>query len=210
MVCEEGYGFFQFQTRAGVIEGDFALAISLYHAYELLQQHGILSFYNFLKEICSGAKGTARGRYELMRHDAFIEMMEDLRLRIEPPDDVDNSMNGSFVDVLTPKRRLLKSIPKPNSSFTSHPKLKKLEDVVVKHFEAAKENLGEASSQTPLNTRIMIFSQYRDSVQEITAVLSKFQPLVKVMSFVGQNGSGKAKKGLSQKEQLEVRTHQED
>lgn len=188
-----------------MIEGDFALAISLYHAYELLQQHGILSFYNFLKEICSGTKGTARGRYELMRHEKFMEMMEDLRQRIEPPDDADGSLNGSFIDMLTPKRRLLKSIPKPNSLFSSHPKLKKLEEIVVKHFEAAKENLGEISTQTPLNTRIMIFSQYRDSVQEITAVLSKYQPLVKVMSFVGQNATGKGNRGLSQKEQLEVR-----
>eukprot|EP00112_Aurelia_sp_Birch-Aquarium-sp1_P016270 Seg3676.1 transcript_id=Seg3676.1/GoldUCD/mRNA.D3Y31 product="Fanconi anemia group M protein" protein_id=Seg3676.1/GoldUCD/D3Y31 len=189
------------QNRIGMIEGDFALAISLYHAYELLQQHGILSFYNFLKEICSGKKGTARGRYELMRHEKFMQMMEDLQNRIEPPDDADGSLNSSRLDTLTPKRRLLKSIPKPNSLFSSHPKLKKLEEIVVKHFETAKENLSSTASQ---GTRIMIFSQYRDSVQEITAVLNKHQPLVKVMSFVGQGGSGKGKRGLSQKEQLEV------
>ena len=196
--------FSQFQSRVGMIEGDFALAISLYHAYELLQQHGILSFYNFLKEICSGTKGTSRGRSELMRHERFMEMMEGLRQRIEPPDDVDDSLNGSFLDTLTPKRRLLKSIPKPNSLFSSHPKLKKLEEIVVKHFENSKENFENASSQTILSTRVMIFSQYRDSVQEITAVLNKYQPLVKVMSFVGQNGTGKGNRGLSQKEQLEV------
>ena len=189
----------------GMIEGDFALAISLYHAYELLQQHGILSFYNFLKEICSGKKGTPRGRYELMRHEKFMEMMEDLQNRIEPPDDADGSLNTSRLDTLTPKRRLLKSIPAPNSLFSSHPKLKKLEEIVVKHFETAKENLVGTDSQGTLSTRIMIFSQFRDSVQEITAVLNKHQPLVKVMSFVGQGGSGKGKRGLSQKEQLEVR-----
>ena len=34
----------------GPIEGDFAVAISLYHAYDLLMQHGLLPFYNFIKE----------------------------------------------------------------------------------------------------------------------------------------------------------------
>ena len=188
-----------------MIEGDFALAISLYHAYELLQQHGILSFYNFLKEICCGTKGTSRGRSELMRHEKFMEMMEGLQQKIEPPDDADGSVNSSFFDILTPKRRLLKSIPKPNSLFSSHPKLKKLEEIVIKHFESTKENSVTAThSQTVQNTRVMIFSQYRDSVQEITAVLNKHQPLIKVMSFVGQNGTGKGNRGLSQKEQLEV------
>ena len=33
----------------GPIEGDFAVAISLYHAYDLLMQHGLLPFYNFIK-----------------------------------------------------------------------------------------------------------------------------------------------------------------
>ncbi|XP_065063159.1 Fanconi anemia group M protein homolog [Rhopilema esculentum] len=192
------------RNRVGLIEGDFALAISLYHAYELLQQHGILSFYNFIKEVYCGTKGTARCRTELMKHEKFMEMMNGLQQRIEPPDDADVSLNGSFFESLTPKRRLLKSIPKPNSLFSSHPKLQKLEEIVVDHFEKSKEKEPIHSSQTPLNTRIMIFSQYRDSVQEITAVLSKHQPLVNVMSFVGQNGAGKGKKGLTQKEQLEV------
>ena len=38
-------------------------------------------------------------------------------------------------------------------------------------------------------TRVMIFSQYRDSVQEITACLHEHRPLVKVMEFVGQAGT---------------------
>ena len=35
----------------------------------------------------------------------------------------------------------------------------------------------------------MIFSQYRDSVEEITACLHAFKPLIKVMEFVGQAGT---------------------
>ena len=54
------------------------------------------------------------------------------------------------------------------------------------------------------NTRIMIFSQYRDSVNEITELLSRHRPLIKVMSFIGQSSAGKTTKGFTQKEQLKV------
>lgn len=56
-------------------------------------------------------------------------------------------------------------------------------------------------------TRVMIFSQYRDSVQEIATMLEQHQPLVKVMSFIGQSSVGKAMKGFTQKEQLKVSSH---
>lgn len=52
-------------------------------------------------------------------------------------------------------------------------------------------------------TRVMIFSQYRDSVNEITEILNRHRPLVKVMSFVGHS-TGKTTKGFSQKDQLRV------
>jgi Fanconi anemia group M protein len=36
------------RTQRGIVEGDFASSISLYHAYELLLQHGMRTFFNFL------------------------------------------------------------------------------------------------------------------------------------------------------------------
>ena len=53
-------------------------------------------------------------------------------------------------------------------------------------------------------TKVVIFSQFRDSVQEIASILNQHQPLVKVMPFIGQSSSGKEIKGFTQKEQLEV------
>jgi ATP-dependent DNA helicase MPH1 len=76
-----------------------------------------------------------------------------------------------------------------------HPKLEKLRDMVLDHFKVKQKE--------DIATRVMIFSQYRDSVQEITAMLHMYKPLVKVMEFVGQAGI-KGKKGLTQKEQIEV------
>ena len=55
-----------------------------------------------------------------------------------------------------------------------------------------------------MTTRIMIFSQYRDSVEEITSMLRQHEPKVKAMSFIGQSSAGKATEGFTQKEQLKV------
>lgn len=184
--------------------------MSLYHAYSVLLQHGLLSFYTFLKGVLSGKKGTTTAKMKLQQNADLMDLMEDLHSRIEP-DDGNKSLNETIIaeKKMDPKERLLKSIPKPMKNFVSHPKITKLEEIVVKHFQKHQRNVtGPHSSQTPLNTRIMIFSQYRDSVQEITATLSRHEPLVKCMSFIGQGSKdscdNKSTKGLSQKEQIEV------
>ncbi|CAB4061547.1 DEAD-box ATP-dependent RNA helicase FANCM,ATP-dependent DNA helicase MPH1,Fanconi anemia group M protein,Fanconi anemia group M protein homolog,ATP-dependent DNA helicase fml1,ATP-dependent DNA helicase mph1 [Lepeophtheirus salmonis] len=83
---------------------------------------------------------------------------------------------------------------KDSKDFTSgHPKINKLLEIVLKHFREK----GDALS------RVMIFSQYRDSVKEITASLHSHKPMVRAIEFIGQAGT-KVKKGLTQKEQIEV------
>ncbi|ETE64157.1 Fanconi anemia group M protein, partial [Ophiophagus hannah] len=62
------------------------------------------------------------------------------------------------------------------------------------------------SEVTPTDTRVMIFSSFRDSVQEIAEMLNYHYPLVRVMTFVGHS-TGKNTKGFTQKEQLEVVKH---
>lgn len=51
---------------------------------------------------------------------------------------------------------------------------------------------------------MMIFSSFRESVQEIAAMLNHHTPLIRVMTFMGQASAGKGVKGFTQKEQLEV------
>ena len=75
----------------------------------------------------------------------------------------------------------------------------KLEEVVVSHLKLAY-------SDGNTHTRVMIFSSYRDSVEEISTMLFRHKPLVRVMSFYGHGGrpsEGKVK-GFTQKEQLKV------
>jgi Fanconi anemia group M protein len=134
--------------------------------------------------IVDGSKGTSRAKTELTRNPDFVGILDDLRDQIEP-EQLNNNTNGSNV--------------KP--SFIGHPKLVKLKDIVLEHFRAC-ENTPHAGNTK--GSRVMIFSQYRDSVQEITRMLSEYKPLVNAMSFIGQQSKGTTSKGLTQKEQLEV------
>jgi hypothetical protein len=86
----------------------------------------------------------------------------------------------------------------------SHPKMAKLEELVVAHFRAAEQQSRHArlpgvdSDVSSFDTRAIIFTQYRDSVTEIVESLKAFAPLVKAVAFVGQS------KGLTQKQQLQI------
>ncbi|CAI5764915.1 Fanconi anemia group M protein isoform X1 [Podarcis lilfordi] len=173
--------------QQGAIEGDFALCISLYHGYELLLQMGMRSLYIFLCGIMDGSKGMTRTKNELGRNEDFMMLYSQLENMFA--DTNVTSANGDG---------------KRKPFIYSHPKLKKLEDVVVEHFRSWKERGDQSAPEgQPGETRVMIFSSFRDSVQEIAEMLSQHHPEVRVMTFVGHS-TGKSTKGFTQKEQLEV------
>ncbi|XP_061173953.1 Fanconi anemia group M protein-like [Saccostrea echinata] len=167
------------RSQYGIVEGDFALAISLYHGYELVQLHGLRSLYNFLDGTINGEKGHGRTRTELMKIPDF----------------------GDLMNMLCEKFGKMKGRRESKSFVSGHPKLAKLEEVVLNHFKSIEDS---SNGQNEVTTRIMIFSQYRDSVEEITNMLQQHEPQVKAMSFIGQSSAGKATKGFTQKEQLKV------
>ncbi|BFZ07881.1 hypothetical protein BsWGS_10920 [Bradybaena similaris] len=167
------------KVQYGNIEADFAMAISLYHGFELLQLHGLRSLYNYLTGIIVGDKGYGRTRSELLRNADFNDIMDNLRQKFTGASSHGVSSESGDCKVVV-----------------GHPKMQRLEEIVVDHFKTY-EKKGEA-------TRVMIFSQYRDSVQEIATILSQHQPLIKVMPFIGQSSAGKSTKGYTQKEQLMV------
>lgn len=78
--------------------------------------------------------------------------------------------------------------------FVGHPKMTYLCDSLLNHFMDA----GEGSS-----TRAIVFSEYRDSAEEIVRVLNAHQPLIKATVFVGQADS-KRSGGMKQKQQIET------
>ncbi|NWV35190.1 FANCM protein, partial [Grantiella picta] len=179
----------------GLIEGDFALCISLYHGYELLLQMGIRSLFIYLWGIMDGSKGLSRTKTELGRNEDFMQLYQQLQelfsVTAVPPE---NGIVGKSKAELEKKKEFV----------YSHPKLKKLEEIVIEHFKSWKKKSDEGRSADPSgDTRVMIFSSFRDSVQEIAEMLARLSPAVRAMTFVGHS-SGKNTKGFTQKEQLEV------
>ena len=80
------------RQQFGAIEGDFALCMSLYHGYELLQLHGLRSLYNFLEGIVSGEKAYKRTRSELQKNVIFCDLLKSLRDKFD---------HVRFVDLVT-------------------------------------------------------------------------------------------------------------
>ncbi|XP_010710473.1 Fanconi anemia group M protein isoform X1 [Meleagris gallopavo] len=180
--------------QQGVIEGDFALCISLYHGYELLQQMGARSLFIYLCGIMDGSKGLTRTKNELGRNEDFMRLYQQLTDMFS--DVCQTSANGNL--------HKSRTVSENKKEFIySHPKLKKLEEIVTEHFKSRGCSDQTTSGSTSVDTRVMIFSSFRDSVQEIAEMLSRFSPVVRVMTFVGHS-TGKSTKGFTQKEQLEV------
>ncbi|GKT98731.1 fanconi anemia group m protein [Fusarium langsethiae] len=78
--------------------------------------------------------------------------------------------------------------------FVGHPKLTALADTVLNHF------MDNAANPA---TRVIVFSEYRDSAEDIVRMLNKHRPLIKASVFVGQADS-KRGEGMKQAQQIEA------
>jgi ATP-dependent DNA helicase MPH1 len=74
--------------------------------------------------------------------------------------------------------------------FVGHPKLAALADATLNHFMDHGET-----------TRVIVFSEYRDSAEDIVRTLNKHRPLIKASIFVGQADSKRAE-GMKQAQQI--------
>ena len=178
------------------------------------------SFHQFLTTTFKEGSQQSRAKMEVLKTPEFVEILRLLGNRLGHEDDcIDGGGTTRRTNnkVVSPRFSITGAPqgPTQQSFFYSHPKLNKLEEVVLDHFRKFESqttidltgpSLSSSSKKPEVNTRVMIFSQYRESVQEISELLTQHSPLVRVMTFVG-HGSGKSSsKGLTQKEQTEVST----
>ncbi|NXX97074.1 FANCM protein, partial [Centropus bengalensis] len=178
----------------GVVEGDFALCISLYHGYELLLQMGARSLFIYLCGIMDGSKGEMSSKPAFLPSPPLLASFTSLSQNL-PLCYRFNRILYCFISFL--------SLEKKGEFIYGHPKLRKLEEIVTEHFKSWKMESSVAAADSSVDTRVMIFSSFRDSVQEIADMLSRLSPVVRVMMFVGHS-TGRSTKGFTQKEQLEV------
>jgi ATP-dependent DNA helicase MPH1 len=97
---------------------------------------------------------------------------------------------------------VLRELEKMTPVFPVHPKMDLLKTLLVQHFGQALREEGEEELQ---QTRVMVFSTFREAVDELVTYLESEKPLIKATRFIGQGTDKQGKKGMSQKEQLEVR-----
>eukprot|EP00727_Mastigamoeba_balamuthi_P007697 m51a1_g3548 putative fanconi anemia group m protein (1619) ;mRNA; r:997641-1008800 len=146
-------------------EACFGIAISLYHCYNLLMNHGLTQFLASLRSIESDAvEGTSRAKKDLVAMQEWRELMV-----------------------------LVEAEAAAQGQSQRHPKLALLEEVVVSHF----------ANHDPSATRVMVFTQYRDSVTQIVEILASHVPTIRVASFIGQ-ATGKSGIGIKQSDQIEI------
>ena len=176
------------------IEADFALATSLYHGYEALLTHGLNVCMNHLTDDKVSESGSAQVSSRLRRDKKVSKLYSDIRAIMSKPAPESESRDSSGAASLGAGAG---SATAPMFTVCAHPKLDKLRVVVQKHLATAKGS-----------TRVMIFTQYRDSIDDILSVLAEC-PSIKAQRFVGQattskTKTGAKKKGMKQKEQIDV------
>ncbi|KAF4123949.1 ATP-dependent DNA helicase MPH1 [Geosmithia morbida] len=93
----------------------------------------------------------------------------------------------NFQEMMTSIEKWLRT-----DGFVGHPKLTALTDHVLNHFMDSGEG-----------TRVIVFSEYRDSAEDIVRTLNKHRPLVKPSIFVGQ-ADGKRGEGMKQAQQIQT------
>lgn len=135
------------------IEALFGVSTTLFHAWDLLNNHGLSQFRTTITDLKNkeALKKVSRFHMELVRTEEFQHLLEVIEEVAE-------------------------------SGGIDHPKLKAVERIINEHFE---KNVSE-------ETRVMIFVEYRESVEVITNLLKNYEPRVKPSQFVGQ-ANGKTK-----------------
>jgi ATP-dependent DNA helicase MPH1 len=98
----------------------------------------------------------------------------------------------SFTELLD---RASTIVADPN--FSGHPKVDFMVNAILKHFAEAEDE------DTKRSTRIMVFTSFRESAEEVTRLLKRHEPMIRPHIFVGQ-ANAKNSSGMSQNRQLEA------
>ncbi|ESO09638.1 hypothetical protein HELRODRAFT_117169 [Helobdella robusta] len=170
------------KSQRGLIECDYAICMSLYHGYELMYQHGLRTLHAYIKTFITDNSIDER-QYANPNLTQQTQQQQKQQITSSSSSTTTTTTTSSSQKIVPPLKY-------------GHPKLKKLEEIIIGHFTKFQNDGQE--------TRAMIFSSYRDSVNEITQLLNKLRPLVKPMSLIGHSSSVGGAKGFNQKDQLKV------
>ncbi|XP_037826903.1 uncharacterized protein LOC119614879 [Lucilia sericata] len=159
------------------ITSNFAICISLYHALELLERHGLRVFLNNFEEDEEG-----KAKFVLQMDRRLGRLVERLKQQMGP-----NPFEFSAAPMTNGK---IAEIPK-DLDF-GHPKFEKTRECLLRHFENSEDS------------RAIVFCEYRESVMLIYRMILQHVPLLKPRCFVGQGGTSGSLRALTQKQQIQI------
>lgn len=156
------------EAAKAAIQHTYALLMSLAHPLTLLLYHGVRSFCSNMKAVLAEFENSkSKLKQRLLGNPKLKRLMERTEELMASP------------------------------TFSEHPKLDYLVNVLLQHFMESEEN-----GRT--DTRVMVFSSYRDSAEEIVRALKQHEPQIKPHIFVGQSDSKSGQAGMGQAEQKGV------
>lgn len=158
----------------GMVNTIFSLLASLSHGIELLKFHGIGPFYHKVLAFRNDIHSNDKKGGKYAKQINESDQFQTMMSRVQ--------------------------IWINNPDFVGHPKLEYLQSVIMNHFLDAGDGRGASD---PSSTRVMVFSHYRDSAEEIARVLKRNEPMIRPHVFVGQ-ASSKGSDGMDQKKQLDI------
>jgi len=164
------------QPIKGMMQALFTVLASIAHSIKLLSFHGIKPFYDKIKDFRTDSEASRNGGGKYRKQI------------LDHPD----------FRTMTDRLQMWTS----NPDFVGHPKLEHLCQTVLNHFlDAEAGRLGEDAP--PSATRVIVFSEYRDSAETITKALNRHGPILRASVFVGQADS-KRSEGMKQAQQIET------
>ena len=158
----------------GMVNTIFSILASLSHGIELLKFHGIGPFYHKVLGFRNDLHNNGKKGGKYAKQINECEPFQTMMSRVQ-------------IWINSP-------------DFVGHPKLEYLQSVVMNHFLDAGDGRGASD---PSSTRVMVFSHYRDSAEEIARVLKRNDPMIRPHVFVGQ-ASSKGSDGMDQKKQMDI------
>jgi ATP-dependent DNA helicase MPH1 len=163
------------QGMKGMMTSLFGVLGSVAHSIKLLNFHGIGPFYDSVKDFRQGVEdGNKGGKY---------------RKQVTESPEFRKMMDRIQVWI-------------NKEDFIGHPKLTYLCDTIMNHFLDAGEGRLEDGAP-PSSTRVIVFSEYRDSAEDIARVLNRHGPMIRASIFVGQADS-KRSEGMNQQKQQDT------
>ncbi|PQE10080.1 atp-dependent dna helicase mph1 protein [Rutstroemia sp. NJR-2017a BVV2] len=158
----------------GMVNALFTVLTSVAHSIKLLNFHGISAFYSNINEFRAEVEDGKGGKYK--------------KEIVNHPD---------FQKMMDRVSGWIKK-----DDFIGHPKLTCLCDEILNHFLDAGDGL-HGDDAPPSSTRVIVFSEYRDSAEDIVRALNKHGPMIRASVFVGQSDS-KRSEGMNQEKQLDT------